>query len=109
MSAERERAKPAAGPNATSCRDAADQGEGCAVRLGSQFKGYEDVVVQDLRIQVDVVLYRREHCKTPDAGRRADRGAIDGCCQRTFAETEDRAGRNLTETQATLFETDADC
>lgn len=36
---------------------------------GSRFRGYEDVLVQDLRISVEVVRYRRERWETPD-GRR---------------------------------------
>ena len=36
---------------------------------GSRFRGYEDVLVQDLRISVEVVCYRRERWETPD-GRR---------------------------------------
>jgi len=34
--------------------------------LGSIFKGYEDFVVQDLVLQPQVVLYRRERWETPD-------------------------------------------
>jgi hypothetical protein len=33
------------------------------------FRGYEDVLVEDLRISVEVVRYRRERWETPD-GRR---------------------------------------
>jgi hypothetical protein len=40
-----------------------------AVSQGSRFKGYEDVLVQDLRIEVDVILYRRERWETPDGER----------------------------------------
>ena len=36
---------------------------------GSRFRGYEDVLVQDLRISVEVVCYRRERWEAPD-GRR---------------------------------------
>jgi len=36
---------------------------------GSRFKGYEDVTVQDLRIQVAVTRYRRERWETPDGER----------------------------------------
>lgn len=36
---------------------------------GARFKGYEDVYVQDLRISVDVIRYRRERWETP-AGER---------------------------------------
>lgn len=36
---------------------------------GSRFRGYEDVLVQDLRICVDVVRYRRERWETPDGKR----------------------------------------
>src|ERR1019366_3173942 len=40
-----------------------------AVPHGPRFKAYEDVLVQDLRIQVDVVLYRRERWETPHGER----------------------------------------
>jgi hypothetical protein len=33
---------------------------------GSVFKGYEDFVVQDLVLEPRVILYRREHWRTPD-------------------------------------------
>jgi len=36
---------------------------------GSRFRGYEDVLVQDLKISVEVVCYRRERWETPDGGR----------------------------------------
>lgn len=36
---------------------------------GSRFKGYEDVLVQDLRISVAVVRYRRERWETPSGER----------------------------------------
>jgi Transposase IS66 family len=36
---------------------------------GSRFRGYEDVLVQDLRISVEVVRYRRERWETPDGER----------------------------------------
>lgn len=36
---------------------------------GSRFRGYEEVTVQDLRIQVAVIRYRRERWETPDGER----------------------------------------
>jgi uncharacterized coiled-coil protein SlyX len=33
---------------------------------GAVFKGYEDYVVQDLKIESRVILYRREHWQTPE-------------------------------------------
>lgn len=36
---------------------------------GSRFKGYEDVLVQDLVIKVAVIRYRRERWQTPSGGR----------------------------------------
>ncbi len=36
---------------------------------GSRFRGYEDVLVQDLRISVEVVRYRRERWETATGGR----------------------------------------
>jgi len=33
---------------------------------GAVFKGYEDYVVQDLKIEPRVILYRREHWQTPE-------------------------------------------
>ena len=36
---------------------------------GSRFKGYEDVTVQDLVVQVGVIRYRRERWETPDGQR----------------------------------------
>ena len=40
-----------------------------AVPPGSRFKGYEDVLIRDLRIVVDVIRYRRERWETPDGER----------------------------------------
>ncbi|SFF92550.1 hypothetical protein SAMN05518801_103234, partial [Novosphingobium sp. CF614] len=36
---------------------------------GARFKGYEEVLVQDLRIVVEVVRYRRERWQTADGKR----------------------------------------
>jgi len=39
------------------------------VPIGSRFRGYEDVTVQDLHIQAAVTRYRRERWETPDGKR----------------------------------------
>src|SRR5260370_38440619 len=36
---------------------------------GSRFRGYEDILVQDLKIEVETVRYRRERWQTPSGER----------------------------------------